>query len=1114
MNKTVKLYRINIIFILIFSIFELVSFTSCKQEKGQEVKKTSEGPLFERLKSSQTGITFNNQLTETEELNALIYDGIYTGGGCAALDVNNDGLQDLIFISNQGPEKLYLNKGGFKFDDISKSAGIEGGNEWSGGVTVADVNADGWDDIYICNSFYLDPELRRNKLYINNKDNTFTNKAKEYGVDDPGFSTQGTFFDYDLDGDLDLYVVNQPPNHTATRNALMATNKPDFQYSDHLYRNNGNETFTDVSVQAGIQNFAYGLSATIGDFFNDGIPDIYVANDYEYGDYLYINKGDGTFINVANYALRHISNFSMGADAADINNDGFLDIFVADMTPEDHYRNKTNMAGMSSENFWKIVNAGNNYQYMFNTLQLNQGNGLFSEIGQMAGVAKTDWSWAAFFSDFDNDGNKDLFVANGILKDIRNRDFNSYAVKAFQDKSISRLKIMEKAPSVPLRNYMYKNDGGLHFTNKSMDWGFDEKTFSQGACYADLDNDGDIDMVVNNMNEEAFVYQNKTIEQKLGNSIRIKLVGEGKNLKSFGARVLVAYGEGKIQMAEIINARGYMSSSEPILHFGIGDYDHVDSIFVRWPSGKYLRVDDIKKNTLTTLYEKDAPTVMQEQLLQIVPFILTDEVTDECFKQVAHVENSYNDFKKEVLIPYKQSTLGPALETGDVNGDGKDDVFLGGAAGSACQLLLQNDAGAFVASTSNPWMKYKASEVLDVHFFDADGDKDLDIYTASGSNEFPVGSTLYGDHLYLNQGKGVFADATDRIPKLYFSKSVVKSSDIDQDGDLDLFVGGRLIPGKYGLSERSAILINNKGYFEDKTEAFIPELAKPFECVTDVCWIDLDKDKDEDLVIVGEWSPVRIFINEKTKFIEKSASYKTDSLFGWWNTIQKCDLNGDGNEDLVLGNLGTNIKFKASMVKPFLVYLNDFDHNGTWDTYLASRDPDGTLFPVRGRQCSSEQMPFISEKFSNYDQFAKASLEEILDGKMDGTVKKMATEFHSIILMNNGDGTFTKIELPAEAQISTVQSIAFYDFNQDGVKDILLGGNYYNREVETVRNDASVGQILLNVGGGQYAPLVNPVSGLKLFNDLREMRIIKVKDKSVIIGANNNEKLQAFRIKV
>ncbi|MBK9109164.1 MAG: CRTAC1 family protein [Saprospiraceae bacterium] len=588
-------FSTRILLMLIFTLF-LGFFSSCNQDQKQT--SDSSEMKFEKLASDQTGIQFNNQLKETEEENVLIYDGFYTGAGTAILDVNNDGLQDVFFVSNQNAEKLYLNKGQFKFEDISKAAGIEGGNEWTAGVAIADVNSDGYDDIYVCCHMFLDPEKRRNKLYINNQNNTFTERAKEFGLDDPGFSIHAAFFDYDLDGDLDVYVVNQPPNHNETRNPIMSKGIPDYQYSDHLYRNEGNGKFINVTEAAGVQNFAFGLSVTIGDFFNDGYPDIYIANDYDYGDFLYVNNGNGTFQNVSTLAMKHISNFSMGADAADINNDGWLDIFVADMTPEDHYRNKTNMSAMSPETFWKFANSGHNFQYMFNTLQLNQGNGLFSEIGLMAGVAKTDWSWSVLFSDFDLDGFKDLYITNGILRDIRNRDFISYAFDAFKNKKTSNLEIIEKGPSMPLSNYMYRNDGLLHFDNMSAKWGLEDKSFSQGASYGDLDNDGDVDLIVNNMNQDAFIYKNLATDHKTGNFLRLQLESKQKNHKSFGARALIYYGENKMQIAELYNTRGYMSCSEPILTFGLDKIENVDSLIVRWPSGKTLQLKNVKVNSV------------------------------------------------------------------------------------------------------------------------------------------------------------------------------------------------------------------------------------------------------------------------------------------------------------------------------------------------------------------------------------------------------------------------------------------------------------------------------------------------------------------------------------
>ncbi|MBP9210954.1 MAG: VCBS repeat-containing protein [Saprospiraceae bacterium] len=1105
------LFHAGIPFNLLLLLFMI---SSCSGDKQQSAKGGEVQSALVRLDGSQTGIDFANSLHETEEENVLIYDGFYTGAGTGVLDINNDGRPDLFFASNQGPDKLYLNEGGFRFKDISKTAGVEGDTEWGAGVSVADVNADGFDDIYLCCHMYLDPVRRKNKLYINNGDNTFTERAAEYGLDDAGFSINASFLDYDLDGDLDVYVINQPPNHNTTRNPIMAKGTPDFQYTDRLYRNDGNGKFTDVTRIAGVENFAFGLSATIGDFFNDGWPDIYVANDYDYGDFFYVNNGDGTFRNVSTYSLRHISNFSMGADAADINNDGWLDLFVADMTPEDHYRNKTNMAAMSPETFWKFANTGHNFQYMFNTLQLNQGNGLFSEIGLMAGVAKTDWSWSALFSDFDLDGFKDLYVTNGILRDIRNRDFTAYAFEAFHDNSIPRLEIISKGPSMPLSNYMFRNDGKLHFENVASRWGLADRSFSQGASYADLDGDGDVDLVVNNMNQEAFVYQNRTVDQESANYFRIRLEGIPGNSRSFGARVLIRYGQQGMQMGEIAGSRGFMSSSEPVLTFGMGAAQAVDSVFVRWPGGKFMRLGNLKVNQTLVVRQDDAREHMAEQLLQLVPFILSEDQTDASFGRILHTENAFDDYKREVLIPYKQSTLGPALESGDLNGDGLDDLFLGGSAGHSCKLLLQTPTGKFQTSDRGPWQAYSASEVLDVLFFDADGDGDRDVLTISGSNEFPVGDKRYGDHLYLNDGKARFSDGTSRLPALYFSKGVARAADVDLDGDLDLFLGGRLVPGKYGLSEQSSLLLNEGGKFSDATATWLPSLAKAFECVTSACFADLDRDGDPDLVVAGEWAPVRIFRNERNAFSEQSASLGTDQLYGWWNAVEAADLNGDGWVDLVLGNLGLNSKFKATAEKPFFLYINDFDGNGSWDTYLASKGSEGKLYPVRGRQCSSEQMPFIADKFKTYDHFARASIEEILEGRMDGATIKKATELRSMVLWNTGGGAFQAAPLPPEAQVSTLQSIAFHDFNQDGRADLLLGGNFYNREVETARNDASVGLILLNTGGPDFIPVVNAIAGLQLNRDLRELRMVRGADASWrIVAANNNDQLQAFRVR-
>lgn len=1076
----------------------------CKQNSGSSSQGNASGS-FIKMNSSETNVTFENKIKETEAENVLIYDGYYQGAGCAVIDVDKDGLQDLFFVANQGEDKLYLNKGNFKFDDITSSAQVQGSSEWASGVTVADVNADGWDDIYICCNLYSDPSRRRNKLYINQKNNSFIESAEKYGVADEGYSMHAVFFDYDMDGDLDLLVANQPPNQNGLREDFFEKHQDLDIYTSHLYRNDGNEHFTNVTNQCGLRNFAYTLSVSIGDFFNDGYPDIYMANDYDEGDFYYQNNGNGTFTEVSHLVFQHVSNFSMGSDVADINNDGWLDLFVADMVSEDHYRNKANMAGMNPDKFWKLANEGHHLQYMFNCLHLNNGNGMFSDIALMAGVSKTDWSWASLFSDFDNDGNKDLLITNGILRDIRNRDFLS-TIKSPAYSNKSYLEKITQAPSVPIQNYLYRNDGNLHYEKYMDKWGLTDKTFSQGAVYADLDNDGDMDLVINNTNQEALIYQNKISDNRF---LNIKLIGEGKNVNSIGARVFVCYDTIKNQMSDIYSTRGFLSACEPMAHFGLAHHIKVDSVLVRWPSGKFIKLSDVKTNQTITLHEKDAKDKRPYQFFQNIPFRFTQEVTDQLFQGIRHVENNFNDFKREILIPYKQSTLGPSLDVADVNGDGLEDIFLGGSIGHSAQLFFQKQDGSFIPSTSKPWSKYQNSESIDAKFFDLDGDKDLDLYVASGGNESTINSMDYLDHLYINDGKGNFTDATSRLPNLSFSKSCIEIYDIDGDGDKDLFIGGRLVPGKYGMPTRSAILINENGKFVDQTTQWCSELARDFGCVTDAVWTDINKDGSVDLAIVGEWMPIRIFIQKNKVFIDQSKAYGTDQLYGWWNCIKSIDIDEDGDQDLFAGNSGLNSKFKASIEKPFMAYINDFDKNGTWDTYLAYKQADGKIYPVRGRQCSSEQMPFIEKKYADYNSFASVSVDNILEGKMDDAIVLKATEFKSMVLLNNGGNSFITQALVAEAQIAPIQDFQFIDVDHDQHKDIVLAGNYFNREVETTRSDAGVGTILLN-RANKFPVVPSFFTGLKLTKDLRKLALLHSGGKNLIIGANNNDKLQAF----
>jgi len=1099
----------------IFLAASMVSFILACNTKKQE-KTTSandESSVGFILKSpAQTGVHFSNILTEDDQINYLNNEAVYHGAGVGVLDINNDGKMDLFFASNQGDNKLYLNQGNFKFEDITSSAGVAGGAEWAGGVSIVDLNADGWDDIYISCHLSAEESLRKNKLYINQKNNTFIESAEKYGLADASRSIHAVFFDYDLDNDLDAFILNQPPSDYQSRNNIIA---PDLKFSNHFYINES-EQFVDKTAELGLIQSGYCLSASVSDYNNDGRPDIFISNDYLVPDALMMNIEDNGFHNIINTAFKHTSQFSMGSDAADINNDGWVDIYSADMVAEDHYRNKANMSGMNPEKFWKLISSGFQYQYMFNCLQLNKGNGYFSDIAQLSGISNTDWSWTPLFVDLDNDGYRDLYVTNGFRRDVRNKDFDHLRSEYFENRNNPNYKgekfahatdLLDRAPSVKLVNYVFKNNGDLSFKKMAKSWNMNQASFSNGAAYADLDNDGDLDLVVNNINDPAFIYENMN-DSKTNRYIRLNLKGEGKNTRSIGARANIYY-SGKMQTADVNNNRGYMSASEYILHFGLGDVKTIDSIIVRWPSGKALKLENIKTNQVLDLNEIDSKFKLPNQLNQNSQYTYTHEITDKIGLNIRHQENNYDDYKKEVLMPHKMSTLGPCLTVSDVNGDHLEDFYLGGSAGQSGQLAIQNQDNTFQIKTIPAFLQNKQSEDSDAVFFDKDGDGDMDLYVASGSNEFELNSKLFLDKLYENDGKGNFKDLSSELPKITVSKGLVKAFDMDGDGDIDIFLGGRQVPGKYGKSVPSFILLNENGKFVDRTATLCPEMTGEYGNVSCGNYTDIDRDGDQDLIIGGEWMNIKILINDgKGKFSDQSASWNTNQLSGWWNTITATDLDQDGDPDILLGNLGLNIKFKASPEKPFYVYLNDFDKNGSWDTYLGSYDADGKLYPVRGRQCSSEQMPFIKEKFANYESFAKASLEEVLEGKLDNTIIKKVNEFRSGVLMNDQKKSFKFIPFPNEAQIAPIQDFVLTDVNLDGKIDVLYAGNYFNREVETTRSDAGTGGILMGKGTGEFTELPSYLNGMYLNGDVRKMKKIKIGQNECIIVANNNGPIQ------
>lgn len=1103
----------TIIFVLVFC------FSSCNQAEPEKNNSTSGNtsastPLFQKLDAKQTGIDFVNQITENETYNHILVDVVFNGGGVAVIDINNDGLQDLFFAGNMVADKLYLNKGKMKFEDITQKAGFKSGS-WSTAVSVADVNNDGFLDLYVGKFILDDPKLRRNHLYINNGDLTFTEKAAEYGIDHDGHCTAVNFFDYDKDGDMDLYVGVQPfvSRHTKY-NKNLKINKPDF--TDRLYRNDGGK-FTDVSHQSGITTFNFTLSTTVSDLNNDGWPDIYVASDYEEPDYYFVNNGNGTFTNQIHTAMRHISNFSMGVDLADMNNDGWIDMYVADMAPADNYRSKANMSGMNPKKFWGLALNGYHYQYMFNTLQLNNGNGTFSEIAHLAGVAQTDWSWATLFADFDNDGDKDLHVSNGQPRDTRNKDYEirrkiymdslANAARARGEKpSINSMLLIDMAPFEKLTNYLFVNNGDLAFEDKASEWGMPEKTWTQGGAYADLDNDGDIDVILHNMNDPAFIYENQATDINDNHYLKLKLEGDhGQNRLSLGAKAWIYHGD-KMQVLEVSPNRGYMSSSDPVLHFGLGEATTVDRLVVQWLDGRQMELKDVSVDQTLTLKQADAS--FAKFATMELPAPLFQDLTKASGIDYVHRENNYDDFKDEVLLPHRMSQLGPCAATADVNQDGLEDLFLGGAVGQEGVLFLQQANGPFIRSSSQPWRMDDLSEDINALFFDAEGDGDPDLYVVSGGNEFPKDHPALQDRMYLNDGNGNFTKGS--LPTMNVSGGVAKAGDLDGDGDMDLFVGGRQVPGQYGFPAKSFILQNDNGRFSDVTAQLAPELVQP-GMVTDAHWMDLDNDQDQDLLLVGEWMPITVYLNDGGKLSNATAKKGLEKTAGWWNRIVAADMDGDGDEDLIAGNLGLNIKFKASEEHPFTVKVKDFDENGTNDVYLGYYDQEGNLYPVRGRQCSSEQMPFIAEKFETYDAFAKASLDDVLGELVEGAISHQVQLFESVYLENLGNGELKVHKLPKAAQAAPIYGILPRDWNGDGHMDLLLAGNYYEREVETTRSDAGIGTLLLGNGRGQFKAISPAETGIVAYLDVRQLAVVENQQQlPVIFVLNNNYGLQVY----
>ena len=1074
----------------------------------------AQSTLFTLLPPDSTGVDFINVINDTKNLNVISYEYYYNGAGVAIGDVNNDGLPDIFFTSNVNECRLYLNQGNLKFKNVTEQAGVAAAGTYHTGTCMVDINNDGWLDIYVCQSV-AEPQYRKNILFENNKDGTFTNKAKEYGIDDAGYSMAAYFNDLDNDGDLDLLVLNHPYNLDFARTVHLAYNSKGVleavkdsltPYESDQYYENVNGKYFNKTKEAGLETHSFGLSAVLQDFNGDGLTDIYQANDYLKPDYLFINKGNGKFVNEYDKFFGHGSYSSMGSDYADINNDGLSDLITVDMLPEGNERQKQLRGGNNYDEFDKVVKYGYGYQYVKNVLQLNNGNNTYSDISYFTGMAFSEWSWAVLMADFDNDGWKDVYIANGYMRDITDMDYVKFKmdsikkemIKVKSDEDVTKL--LSAIPQVKVLKCYFKNYGDLKFKREIKSTGMDQYALSFGAAYADLDNDGDLEIVVNNSNDYAFVYKNNTREMQLGNSVRLKLNGPEKNIHGIGTTITSHTAYLKDQTIVFNPMKGYLSSHDNTVLIGIENNSNAD-LTITWPDGKMQQLKNVPANQLTTINYTDAIVATDDTSITKTFF---KDVTAETKVNYTYTENQYIDFKLEPLLPHRFSQMGPCICVADFNGDKLEDFFVGGAKDKSASVFFQSADGTFAGSGQAIFYGDKQFEDGACTAIDFDHDGDMDLIVTSGGNEYPNDNSKYPVRFYVNDGKGIFSKSKFSF-RVFTSANSITVTDFNKDGNTDIFIGGRSVPGHYGIVPNSFLF----SIISDSLINFsFPQLTK-VGMVTTSTWADVNNDGWSDLILAGEWMPITIFHNENG--ILNPAVQILENTNGWWNKIIFTDIDNDGDQDIIAGNLGMNTRYRGTADRPVTMVVSDFDDNGSTDCIISTY-VKGKSYPIAIRDYVLDQMPFLRKKFLRYKPYSAATLQDIFTtvqlSKADNFI---ANNMYSSVFLNDGNGTFSQVLMPNEAQFFPVNGILVTDINDDGIKDLVLAGNDFSTEVETGRNDAGIGLTLIGKGDGTFTAMPVTQSGFFVPGDVKCLEKINVGDKTVFIAGKNRDKLQLIQ---